>query len=126
MKKALATILLLVYFTVSTGFVVSLHYCMDRLTSAEIGNSQSDKCDYCGMHKDGHCCRDDVKVVKLQLSHTAPQIVISHFSLPAAELVTTEYLIAPFYNFTERNEAVAHPPPLGEQDTYLQNRVFRI
>lgn len=126
MKKALAAILLLVYFTVSTGFVVSLHYCMDRLTSAEIGNSKSDKCDYCGMHKDGHCCRDDVKVVKLQLSHTAPKIVVPHFSLPVAALVTIEYLVAPFYNFIERNDAVVHPPPLGEQDTYLRNCVFRI
>jgi hypothetical protein len=126
MKKALAAILLLVYFTVSTGFVVSLHYCMDRLTSAEIGNSKSDKCDYCGMHKDGHCCRDDVKVVKLQTTHLASQITVPFFSLSFVSVATTEFIVSPFYNFTKTSHAIAHSPPLNEQDTYLQNCVFRI
>ena len=126
MKKTLAAILLLVYFTVSTGFVVSLHYCMDRLTSAEIGNSKSDKCDYCGMHKDGHCCRDDVKIVKLQTTHLASQITVPFFSLSFVSVATTEFIVSPFYNFTKTNHAIAHSPPLSEQDTYLQNCVFRI
>ena len=126
MKKTLAAILLLVYFTVSTGFVVSLHYCMDRLTSTEIGNSKSDKCDYCGMHKDGHCCRDDVKVVKLQVLHTISQIAVPLFSLSPAHVVTATFIVSPFYNFTKTNDAIAHSPPLSEQDTYLQNCVFRI
>lgn len=126
MKKVLAAILLLVYFTVSTGFVVSLHYCMDRLTSAEIGSSKTDKCNYCGMHKDGHCCRDDVKVVKLQTSHLASQISAAHFSLPFLSLASLTFFVSPFYNFTQASYVIAHSPPLSEQYTYLQNCVFRI
>jgi hypothetical protein len=126
MKKILAAILLLVYFTVSTGFVVSLHYCMDRLASTEIGHGNSDKCEYCGMQKDGNCCRDDVKIVKLQTIHLASKAIEPAFSLPVPLITVAEYLAAPFFNFTQTERAIAHGPPLSEQDTYLQNRVFRI
>ena len=55
MKKALAAILLLVYFAVTTGFSLSVHYCMDEFESASIGSSGDDVCDNCGMHKaDGY------------------------------------------------------------------------
>jgi hypothetical protein len=126
MKKALASIVLLIYFAVSTGFVLSVHYCMDRFDSAQLGTSASDKCAKCGMHKDGGCCRDDVKVVKLQTSHMASQLISSEFSLPAAQIITTEFLLSPFRNYTETFKAVDHGPPLSEQDTYINNRVFRI
>lgn len=126
MKKLLAAILLLVYFTVSTGFVVSLHYCMDRLTSTQIGNKHEDTCAYCGMQKDGKCCRDDVKIVKLQTTHLVAKTISPDFSLPVAIITPTEFLVSPFYNFTQISRGVEHGPPLSEQDTYLQNRVFRI
>jgi len=126
MKKALAAILLLMYVTVSTGFVVSLHYCMDRLNSAEIGTSKSDKCDKCGMHKDGHCCRDDVKVVKLHTTHLASKITVPDFSLPIAATIPTTFLLSPFYNFSQKNFTIAHSPPLSGRQVYLENCVFRI
>jgi hypothetical protein len=127
MKKALAAILLLVYFTVSTGFVVSLHYCMDRLDSAQIGERKADKCGKCGMHKNKHkCCWDDVKVVKLQTSHVASKGMTADFTLPAVVLTADGFLLSPFYNFTQSNKAIAHGPPLSEQATYLHNCVFRI
>ena len=126
MKKLLAAILLLVYFTVSTGFVVSLHYCMDRLASAQIGSNHEDKCTYCGMQKDGKCCRDDVKIVKLQTTHLVAKTIGPDFILPVSIITPTEFLVSPFYNFTQISRGVEHGPPLSEQDTYLQNRVFRI
>jgi hypothetical protein len=126
MKKVLAAISLIVYFTVSTGFVVSLHYCMDRLTSAQIGDKHSDKCEYCGMQKDGNCCRDDVKIVKLQTTHLASKAIAPDFSLPVPVIAVAEYFASSFFNFTQTNRTVAHSPPLSQQDTYLQNCVFRI
>lgn len=127
MKKALAVLLLLVYFTVSTGFVVSLHYCMDRLDSAQIGERRSGTCGRCGMHK-GHlkCCWDDVKMVKLQTTHVASKQIVADFSFPTALVLTTEFLVSPFYNYTQTDHSLAHAPPWGEQDTYLRNCVFRI
>jgi hypothetical protein len=129
MKRVLAAILLLVYFTVSTGFAVSLHYCMDRLDSAELGASRADSCGKCGMHVEDSngCCRDEVKVVKLSTDHFAAQVLASFASATAAMPVHTEYLILPFYNFSGIKETIAHSPPLPDkQDTYLQNCVFRL
>ncbi len=126
MKKLLATITLLVYFTVSTGFVVSLHYCMDRLASAQLGEDKTERCSYCGMHKDGNCCRDDVKMVKLQTIHLVSKAIAPDFDLPALVAAVPQFLTTPFYNFTQTHRAVAHAPPLSKQDTYLQIRVFRI
>ncbi len=49
MKKGLSIILLLIYFTVSTSFTVNLHYCMDKIQSWELGTTNDEKCDLCGM-----------------------------------------------------------------------------
>ena len=126
MKKVLAVILLLVYFTVSTGFVITLHYCMDRLASAGIGEKNKDTCDYCGMEKDGKCCRDDVKIVKLQSTHLLSPVAQPPFSTPAAIPLTTGFLLSPFHNFEQVVYTVIHGPPLNGQHTYLENCVFRI
>jgi hypothetical protein len=125
-KKALAAILLLVYFTVSTGFSLSIHYCMDRFSSAEIGRPANDKCDKCGMHKNGGCCRDVVKVVKLETSHIVSQIASTDFSILPAQSINTEFLLTPFENSTEYVPSVDHGPPLTDQDVYVRNCVFRI
>ena len=125
MKQLLAAIVLLVYFCATTGFVISLHYCMDRFDSAEIGAKKNDRCGKCGMHKNG-CCWDDVKVVKLQTFHLASKIKAGNFSAPAIQILTTEFILYPFKNFNSSKDSIAHSPPLSDQDTYLQNRVFRI
>lgn len=126
MKKILAAIVLLVYFTVSTGFVICVHYCMDRFDSVQLGNDKTALCNKCGMHKSEGCCRDKVVVVKLQLDHLAAPDISSDFTQPAIVLHTGNYTISPLCNFLQINYSVAHSPPLNEQDTYLYNRVFRI
>ncbi|MFL5740789.1 MAG: hypothetical protein ACJ75B_11265 [Flavisolibacter sp.] len=127
MKKILAAGLLLLYFTVSTGFIISLHYCMDRFDSAQLGSSQSDKCPKCGMHKDGGCCHDDVKVIKLQTAHMAAASGLPGIIALTTIYTPTEFLFSPFRNFLHADVPTDHgPPPLNEREVYLQNRVFRI
>lgn len=119
---------LLAYFVVSTGFVVNLHYCMDRFHSWELGAVQQDRCTTCGMSaKKNACCHDQVKVLKVQQDVTAAQSVLFAFSAPALPAAP------PFWEFAA--PAVAQPlpatpihgPPLpGRQDTYLRLCVFRI
>jgi len=126
MKKFLAVILLLVYFTVSTGFVVCMHYCMDRFDSAQLGSSENEKCHKCGMHKDGGCCRDEVKVVKLQIAHLASQIDTFDFPLAVRNFTSPSFLLPSFIHYTETEKSLANGPPLVEEGGYLQNCVFRI
>jgi hypothetical protein len=127
MKKILAALLLVMYFTVSTGFVVSLHYCMDRFDSAKLGKENSDKCDKCGMHKsENKCCHDEIKVVKLHTTHIASGYHFNFTIDAAPQLIAGEFLVSPFRNFTTTDAALAHGPPLSDKDVYLQNCVFRI
>jgi hypothetical protein len=129
MKRILVAISLLVYFTVSTGFVVNLHYCMDKMASVGLGIKESDDCGKCGMpikDKDG-CCRDEVKVVKLYLDQVSAHFVDFQFSALATLVVPSGFLITPFRNTSLFTCHKAHAPPLiSEQDAYLVNCVFRV
>lgn len=128
MKKAASSILLLLYFVVSTGFVVSVHYCMDKMNGVELGDSTHNECGKCGMtikDNDG-CCKDEVKVMKMQVDQLIAKLVKADFSLPLIATKTIDYLFSPLFFTIEKSEPVAHGPPLSEQDTYIRNRVFRI
>ena len=129
MRKILVAISLLVYFTVSTGFVINLHYCMDEMASVELSHEKSDKCGKCGMpkkDKDG-CCRDEVKVVKLNQDQLVSSFVNFQFSSPIIQVSFSEYQLTDFNRSFSYTSYKAHAPPLlGAPDTYLVNRVFRI
>ena len=99
---------------------------MDRFDSAQLGSTDKEKCPKCGMHKDGHCCRDEVKIVKLESSHFASEVSMPAHSLVSPGIIHTEFLLAPFRNYTENFITVEHGPPLSDQDCYVRNRVFRI
>ncbi len=120
MKKFLAIVVLFTYFAVSSGFVVSMHYCMDRLDSVELGQDHEDKCRKCGMHKDDGCCKDEVVMVKLETSHRAPAGIQTFLSLPMVRSVETGFLLTAFENFPHKNHRISHSPPLSEQDIYLK------
>ena len=129
MKRALASILLLIYFSVSTGFVVNMHYCMNKFDSVEIGAADSEKCGKCGMHtedSDG-CCRDEVKVVKLQQDEQLAKLLMPSLTLALVEMPLSQHLALPFQNFIQA-QLLDHPdPPLRSgQPVYLSNCVFRI
>ncbi|WP_162944779.1 HYC_CC_PP family protein [Flavisolibacter nicotianae] len=128
MKKLFASILLPIYFVVSTGFVISFHYCMDELKSFQLGDVSRHRCSECGMPiKDSKgCCKDEVKVVKMHVDQVLAKLAGVDFSLPHLPVTTSIFLLIPPVGEPLNAEPVAHGPPLSEQDTYLQNRVFRI
>lgn len=127
MKRTLAAILLLLYLTLNTGFVVSFHYCMDRLASSGLGHSSEKKCGKCGMENGTNkCCRDEVRLIKLTTDHLQSKAAVSPVQLPVMLPADPVVYLAPFFNFDARPEAVSHGPPPDASDTYLHNRVFRI
>ncbi|HJW17406.1 MAG TPA: hypothetical protein VJ499_09800 [Flavisolibacter sp.] len=126
MKKLLTTIVLIVYAVMSTGFVVSLHYCMDKVNSAQLGDKSSDKCDRCGMHKDGHCCWDDIKVVKIQTSHLSSNNTVDIPPVSPVVISNHNHILLGHFQARQANEPIAHGPPVSKQDTYLAICVFRI
>jgi hypothetical protein len=129
MKKVLASITLLCYLALSCGVVVNFHYCMNRLASTGLFASQANVCSKCGMHtkKSSGCCRDEVKVVKVQDDQQKAQAVYALEAPQPAIIVPSGFIIISFYNYDPSADGHNHSPPLlTAQDTYLQNRVFRI
>lgn len=128
-KKSIASILLLVYFVVSTGFTVNLHYCMDSFQSWEIGASEDDECGKCGMQiqKNAGCCRDEVKTLKLQQDLTAAVAIVYQFSVPVIVPYSFSHFLPPVLGDVRSPNYSAHSPPLEDkQYSYLLYCVFRI
>jgi hypothetical protein len=52
----------------STGMVLSAHYCMGDLADVSFGHDTAEKCADCGMENNG-CCHDDIKVFRITDAH---------------------------------------------------------
>lgn len=130
MKKIIASISFFCYFAVTSGVVISSHYCMKRLASVHFYETSSNECGRCGMDTDesNGCCRDEIKVLKLIQDQNKLPIIT--YQIPALEKiisVPSEFIVANFQNIDELRHFHNHSPPLlSAQDTYLQNNVFRI
>lgn len=130
MKKTIASITLLCYLAVTCGVIINTHYCMDRLASTQLFAAESKVCGKCGMHtqKSKGCCHDEVKIIKMEVDQKAAPDV--SFELPALSSlvnVPSQFISPSLFNIEETRYYNNHSPPLlSEQDTYLQNSVFRI
>lgn len=130
MKKAIASITLISYLAVTCGVIVNFHYCMDRLASTALFAKKVTTCGKCGMniHTSKGCCRDEVKIIKMETDQKAAYSIL--FELPALDAqvcLPSAFIAASFINVKETRHYQNHSPPLlTEQDTYLQNCVFRI
>ena len=117
----------MVYFLVSTGFAVSVHYCMDEIDSVELGTESDTECNRCGMDvSDNNCCRDEVKVHKLQTSHVVSKALQLNFAIPALITATADLTLSPFRNYKPSLFSITHSPPLNGRDILIENCVFRI
>ena len=128
MKKLLALVTLFLYVAVSTGFVVSVHYCMDKMSSLQLGDVRYHKCFKCGMPVSDNkgCCKDEVKVVKLQMDQIVASLAKTDFALPPAVVATIRIALVPVIDALTKTGTVVHGPPLSGQDICRHNRVFRI
>ena len=130
MKKTIASITVLCYLLLSTGVVVNYHYCMKRLASVKFYSSETEVCSRCGMemHELFGCCHDEVEVYKLDADQNKSDVFVFTAGLPVLEASTpSKFLATPYINVEVSHHFHNHSPPLlSEQDTYLQNGVFRI
>lgn len=130
MKKLIAAISFIVYLAASSGVVINSHYCMKKLVSIHLFETKAEVCGFCGMemHDNSGCCHDVTQFVKMVQDQV--KIPVTVFELPAVEAVLpeqNEWMFSSLYNVDEERHFHNHSPPLiSGQDTYLQNRVFRI
>jgi hypothetical protein len=128
MKKLIASLTVIVYFTFSCGVLVNLHYCMDRYDSYSLYEAASNRCPKCHMHTgDRGCCHDEVKIVKLQDDHQTSDFSFDFKNFHPVYATTPEFLSVVQVNPDFILHKIDHSPPLLSQpEIYLQNRVFRI
>ena len=131
MKKISVIIVTFLYFAISSGMIVNLHYCMNSFSSADFNPVTSKKaCDICGMDKEkSHgCCHDEVKLVKLQDDQNkTSQVSYDITSFQSIAVIPSRFIAASFYNADEINDRPDHSPPLlTRQDIQIKNCVFRI
>ena len=128
MKKILVSILAVFYFTSSVGATVHLHYCMDELISWSLLNSDGNKCEKCGMEKDGGCCKDENKFVKSNVDQKVAEAALQ--LIQTATVATPVALIYPsehyFSSLIQEYPESNAPPRSNGVGIYILNSVFRI
>ncbi len=79
MKKFFVLILAFFYLLVSSGIALNEHYCMGYVSSVDL--THKDKCSKCGMKTGaGGCCKNQVKIIKLNDSHNLSSCVLNILS----------------------------------------------
>ena len=130
MKKFLVAILAFVYLVTTSGVVVTIHYCMGKLSSAEYGVAKISKCDKCGMketQKKKGCCHTESKIFKVDDSHNYIKSNLDFSKIAIATPVEFISLTQPFQGVEKILALQYHSPP-GNRCTsvYLYNCVFKI
>ncbi len=103
---------------------------MKRLASVHLFETSGDLYGSCEMEaqESDTCCRDEVKLLKLVQDQD--KLSVGNCEIPMTgktASIPSEFIVTPFENIGEQRHFHNHSPPLlSEQDTYLQNSVFRI
>ncbi|MBC7721948.1 MAG: hypothetical protein H7068_07975 [Pedobacter sp.] len=126
MKRLLTLIIAIIYFCISSGFVMSVHYCMGKVSKATIEIASSKSC-VCGKKEMKGCCKTESKFIKLSDNYQATYADVS--------IVSPFYIVPNFYTISNTivvnsNIKLAfnnHSPPIvSPQPIYILNCVFRI
>jgi hypothetical protein len=139
MKKALASILAIIYLSTSMGATVHLHYCMGKLVGWGLMDQGNKNCHFCGMPKarpdpsnrctaDAKgCCHDVHKHFRNGSDQKAcePSLVF-HSCTPAlpdhSNIMQYAAANAPLFD----RPVINGPPGLSRISIFLRDRNFRI
>ena len=111
---------------------MELHHCMGKLAGTSVsffGKQQSDKCDNCGMEdKTSDCCKDEVKLVKIQDSHkqVSADNAASVPPIAEAEIFSPLSSFEVFDNTPIAFNSGHHPPIENQPARCILHCVFRI
>jgi hypothetical protein len=138
MKKALVSILAIVYLSTSMGATVHLHYCMGRLVSWGLADRSGKSCDFCGMQKMGssgecavginNCCHEESKQIKNDKDQKTGQEFFQIMKVePAVADLPQPVWVNAVVLSPVLSRPVSHgPPPAGLLPVFLRNCNFRI
>ena len=82
------------YMFSTTGATVYIHHCMGKVVDWDFMKSEEEICSTCSMEKEAHdCCKDEVKVIKIDQSYKHPEAGISQLSFKDVILPLTYFAI---------------------------------
>jgi hypothetical protein len=137
MKRVIASILFVLYFTSSSGATFHLHFCMNELVSISLNEHKEgvDACSFCSMEKPGgdkcamktkDCCKDKKVEVKTDKDQRAAHL-FDHTKTQFPEFVLVAYangIIAPISSPIKICDKA--PPGVRTLPDFIRNRVFRV
>jgi hypothetical protein len=126
-------LLIPLYLLFSNGLVLEAHYCMGKLAGTEIGltHNTEDNCGTCGMDLedsiDNHCCKDELKLLKLDGSQKLTTIHYNFSQSPDIVVPYHGFVYEPVCQDRKTIQLRSHAPPDPVTPAlYIQHRVFRI
>lgn len=127
MKKLFTISIALIYFAVSSGIIVNMHYCMGKFSGVSYQSTDSNHCHTCGM-TDSDCCHNNIQVVKLADAQNTVAAV--HFELPSIQpLIVEHYTIDHLFYDDHVNKVYASvnaPPDKISHSRNILYCTFRI
>jgi len=129
MRKAIVTIVALVYISTSTGAMLHMHYCMGELANWGLGHNESKTCSKCGMEeKENGCCKDEHRFIKNNTDQKTAETGIQLIRVLAVALPVSiiEIPSNDFSAITGGNPTSHSPPRSGTIAIYIRGCVFRI
>ena len=103
---------------------------MDTFSSWEFGAAEEESCGLCGMEKDSgnDCCRDEVKVLKLQQEISQAKALTYQIDVSLPVNTLSDYFYSSYQNIPPiwKHGFILDPPLLHSQELYLYHSVFRI
>jgi hypothetical protein len=127
LKRITIILTAVLYLAMSTGMVLSAHYCMGDLADISLGHDTAEKCADCGMDNNG-CCHDDVKVFRLTDAHgpSSGMAMIKMVSLPAILPKTLTRVELAAYIPMRKPTHIPDPPEPDGISLCIRHSVFRI
>ncbi|HEV2482053.1 MAG TPA: hypothetical protein VGS79_20450 [Puia sp.] len=137
MKKAIASILAVIYLSTSMGATVHWHYCMGRLVGWGLVDHESKDCMSCGMAKalprDGcsvgmkNCCHDEHKHIQNDRAQKPAHGWETWSLSPVLAVLPCQGWNQPVLATIALARPVANGPPLTQKvPVFLRNCNFRI
>lgn len=129
MKKAVVTILAVLYFITSTGATIHIHFCMGKLISWNVNpNENTGICNRCGMKSKKGCCEEKYQVIKIDQDQKIVNAIST--SIKAPEIILRNFYTEFAFNYfssSTKETYYSHAPPLDCcVPIYISNCVFRI
>ena len=106
MKKLFFLIATFAYMISTSGATVYIHHCMGKVVDWNIQMADTHACDDCGMEKDNanSCCKDEVKVLKIDNADKHPEYLNSQLSFKDVILPVTYFALVYQYFPTYKQE----------------------